>query len=95
MSESSPLPLSIRSQTFQMLLASIRHRLGLDRAVIFTVLARGWASGRRVDADKVKPVRRSVGTGGSRTPVSGGQPEPSCRRDGRGRGRERLVDLLR
>src|SRR5579871_511381 len=28
-----------------MLLASIRHRLGLDRAVIFTVLARGWASG--------------------------------------------------
>ncbi len=45
MSESSSLRFSIRSQTFHMLLASIRHRLGLDRAVVFTVLARGWASG--------------------------------------------------
>ena len=45
MSVSSSLPLSSRLQPFQMLLDSIRHRLGLDRAVIFTVLARGWASG--------------------------------------------------
>jgi len=44
-SVSSSLPLSSRLQPFQMLLDSIRHRLGLDRAVIFTILARGWASG--------------------------------------------------
>jgi len=44
-SVSSSLLMSSRLQPFQMLLDSIRHRLGLDRAVIFTILARGWASG--------------------------------------------------
>ncbi len=43
-SESNSLSLSSRWQPLRTLLAA-RHRLGLDRAVFFTVLARGWISG--------------------------------------------------
>jgi len=34
-----------RQSSFARLREMARHRLGLDRAVVFTVLARGWASG--------------------------------------------------
>ncbi len=43
MSESNSLSLSSRWQPLRML-QEARHRLGLDRAVFFTVLARGWIS---------------------------------------------------
>ncbi len=44
MSESSSYSVSGSYQPLQMLLQSARHRLGLDRAVVFTVLARVWTS---------------------------------------------------
>lgn len=44
MSESNSLLLARRRQPLRLLLESARHRLGLDRAVIFTVLARAWVS---------------------------------------------------
>jgi hypothetical protein len=43
-SESNSLALNRGDRLLRMLLQSARHRLGLDRAVFFTVLARGWVS---------------------------------------------------